>query len=173
MVPGRGRAPVDRQSQQMTKRGPYKPRTTTRDKILSGVENVEGNCWEWQGKPNHNGYCAATFDDYVQLVHRVSYREFIGPIPDGYVVHHRCENKVCCNPCHLEPMTISEHRRLHLSLDHERQREAQSGVPSCATAPPLDSVSGLRMAHNVDRKDNETVGELLRVLNDRNEANEV
>jgi hypothetical protein len=48
-----------------------------------------------------------------RLVHRHSYREFVGPIPDGYDVHHNCENVACFNPEHLRLMPDAEHRRLH------------------------------------------------------------
>ena len=39
--------------------------------------------------------------------HRVVYELLVGLIPDGLVIDHRCEVKLCCNPDHLEAVTSS------------------------------------------------------------------
>lgn len=35
------------------------------------------------------------------LTHRLAYREFVGPIPEGMKVCHTCDNPPCCRPSHL------------------------------------------------------------------------
>jgi len=40
--------------------------------------------------------------------HRWSYVNFHGPVPDGMLVRHTCDNKVCVNPAHLEIGTKSD-----------------------------------------------------------------
>ena len=32
---------------------------------------------------------------------RYAYEIWVGPIPDGKSVLHRCDNPACCNPAHL------------------------------------------------------------------------
>lgn len=42
--------------------------------------------------------------------HRVMYERHVGPIPDGYEVHHTCYEPRCCRPSHLEIKTGPENR---------------------------------------------------------------
>lgn len=48
-----------------------------------------------------------------RLAHRIAYEEQVGPIPDGFQVHHLCHTKPCVNVEHMELLTVSEHARLH------------------------------------------------------------
>lgn len=34
------------------------------------------------------------------------YRSLVGEIPEGYVLDHRCRVRACCNPAHLELVTV-------------------------------------------------------------------
>jgi hypothetical protein len=45
--------------------------------------------------------------------HVAAYILFVGPVPDGHEVHHKCENKACVNVNHLEALTHKEHVRRH------------------------------------------------------------
>lgn len=62
--------------------------------------NAEG-CWVWTGGADKNGYGKFTVDYADLRAHRWAYAHFIGQIPDGMFVCHRCDNPPCANPEHL------------------------------------------------------------------------
>lgn len=58
-------------------------------------------CWEWTGKVLPNGYGTITTGGKSTQAHRVSYAIFNGPIADGMMVRHTCDNRLCVKPSHL------------------------------------------------------------------------
>lgn len=60
-------------------------------------------CLFWLGVVNNYGYglVGVVGKKSPQLVHRVAYERFVGPIPDGMKVCHRCDTRSCCEPSHL------------------------------------------------------------------------
>ena len=60
------------------------------------------SCWEWKGSKSHNGYgiYSAGIGDN-RRAHRISWELFFGPIPEGKMVLHKCNNPSCVNPYHL------------------------------------------------------------------------
>ncbi|OLL21598.1 hypothetical protein BKE56_015630 [Rhodococcus sp. M8] len=60
-------------------------------------------CWEWDGvKSNRSGYGIIQIEGRRVRVHRLSYEVHVGPIPDGMIVRHTCDNPPCLNPHHLQ-----------------------------------------------------------------------
>lgn len=75
-----------------------------RHRIESGSAPVpECGCWLWLGSGDKNGYGSIGTGRRSRSakVHRVSFIVFVGPIPNGYDVLHKCDTPCCVNPDHL------------------------------------------------------------------------
>lgn len=71
-------------------------------------------CWPWTGAKEANGYGASELLGRKQGAHRVAYSlHFLAgeAIPTGLMVRHKCDNKGCCNPEHLETGTHADNMR--------------------------------------------------------------
>ncbi len=68
-----------------------------------------GECWEWLGRRMKNGYGYCHRRRMREsLAHRVSYRLFVGEIPERFTIDHLCRNRGCVNPEHLEAVPFVE-----------------------------------------------------------------
>ncbi len=65
-------------------------------------------CWQWTAGKISTGYGAFVINGIQVLSHRLSYYVFNGPILGSLEVHHKCENRACCNPAHLVAITHRE-----------------------------------------------------------------
>jgi hypothetical protein len=73
---------------------------------------LPGECWPWLGSKATKGYgqWRAKYDPtHTATAHRGALELTTkAAIPSGLVVDHKCRNKACCNPAHLEPVTSRE-----------------------------------------------------------------
>lgn len=68
-------------------------------------------CWMWMSWIDKCGYGKMAGPGHSQLAHRCSYEHFVGPIPAGMELDHKCRNRWCINPSHLEPVSGYENQR--------------------------------------------------------------
>lgn len=68
---------------------------------LDHYSEQRGACREWVGARFESGYGLIRLEGRTRRAHRVSYESVYGPIPDGLMVRHTCDNPPCINPEHL------------------------------------------------------------------------
>lgn len=87
-----------------------------RSRLLAGYEVDDNGCWNWKGA-TASGYGVIVLNRKVAAehgvgrnyqTHRASYEIHHRQIPEGHVVRHKCDNKLCLNPDHLEVGTQRE-----------------------------------------------------------------
>lgn len=72
----------------------------------------ETPCWMWLYKANSSGYGRVSVDGRRDYAHRVFYERKNGSVPAGHELHHRCGNRLCVNPEHLQPVRRPDHAKL-------------------------------------------------------------
>lgn len=100
------------------------------------------DCVYHPNKPGSGGYVNLHWKVDGQHRHirasRLAYMSYYGPIPDGLVVRHKCDNPACINPVHLEVGT---------QADNMRDRENRGrGVRLTGAASPKAKLTAAEVA---------------------------
>lgn len=95
-------------------------------------------CWEWQAKLAR-GYGRFYIEHITIAAHRLSWIMLRGPIPDGILVLHKCDNRKCVNPNHLYLGTHSDNN----SDRAQRNSNNQGGPISRFSSKDIEDVKDL------------------------------
>lgn len=63
--------------------------------------NQETGCMEWIGATGNSGYGKINANGKTRDTHRLMWELVNGQVPDGRVVMHTCDNRLCCAISHL------------------------------------------------------------------------
>jgi hypothetical protein len=96
----------------MKKGGKHTPEVIARmqvpmeKRLLSKIDKhgpliLETHCWTWTGSRKKDGHGQIWTGQTTVVATRALWTVLNGPIPDGLVIRHRCDNPPCMNPEHL------------------------------------------------------------------------
>lgn len=69
-------------------------------------------CWTATKGIASNGYSKIFLNGKEVYGHRFSFELFVNKIPKGLVIDHKCRNRACVNPAHLQVVTLRENTLL-------------------------------------------------------------
>lgn len=87
---------------------PPVPAKPVDQRIRESSTVTETGCWEWNLATDKDGYGSIKVAGRTRYAARTSYEVFIDDVPEGMVVHQKCNNRGCVNPDHLEAITHVE-----------------------------------------------------------------
>ena len=98
------------------------------------LDHKPSPCHLWSG-PNSGtgrggGYGRMSLDGQTVAVHLVVFTHYYGYIPGKKQIDHLCNNRLCCNPLHLEMVThkTNQKRRAARSKDYSNHTVTQDGM---------------------------------------------
>lgn len=112
------------------------------DRFWSKVDK-SGDCWLWTASRSVKGYGRFSNEGRRHQANRVAYEMAHGPIPDGMLVCHHCDNPPCVRPDHL---FLGSHAENMLDMSTKGRR---SGARATRTRLTEANVRWIRECHAV------------------------
>jgi hypothetical protein len=98
---------------------------------------TDRGCIEWTGPLHRNGHGLIRFYKGSKFASRVAWELKFGPIPEGLVVRHKCDNPPCVNAEHLEIGTQADNIADMVTRDRHTRGE-RSALAKLTDAEVID-----------------------------------
>ena len=105
------------------------------ERFLDNISISPSGCWEWTASLFPLGYGQFYANKKRTSCHRFIYEYYYGNIYPKLTIDHLCRNRKCCNPIHLEQVTLQENlqrgntqaainsQKTHCKRGHEYTKE--------------------------------------------------
>lgn len=120
-----------------------KPKKTLAQKMSNRMRDGLNGCKEWTAYTDVYGYGVFKTGGKVRKAHRLSWEAFVGKIPDGMCVLHKCDNRKCINPDHLFLGTFSDNVK-----DMMKKGRHRAGI-----APQIGQKNGMSKITEIQAKE--------------------
>lgn len=100
-------------------------------RIKQNVLVTPEGCWLWLGCLDHKGYGRIKHKGRSARTHIEAFAAVRGAPPPKTVLDHKCRVRHCCNPEHLEPVSVLENtlRGEGPTAHKSRQTHCKAGHP--------------------------------------------
>jgi hypothetical protein len=116
-----------------------------------------GDCWEWMAN-TRKGYGSIKVSGISVYAHRLSWEMQNGPLQNGMLVLHKCDNPRCVNPSHLfvgtQKDNMEDREAKDRGADRRGNKNGRSKIPQAAIALILaskESLSTLALKYGVSK----------------------
>lgn len=86
------------------------------ERVLSHIRITDNSCWESTYAPKRDGYTRIKINEKDIAVHRLMFYYYNGELNTNLTINHKCENRVCCNPQHLEQVTQKQNKQYSYNI---------------------------------------------------------
>ena len=112
--------------------------------------SLVSSCVEWTRKLDAYGYGRLVDGDKTKKAHKVAYELHFGPIPEGLMVCHSCDNRRCVNPMHLFLGTAQDN--VQDMMVKGRHRPGGKPMPGCKNGnSKLSELQALEIRESTER----------------------
>lgn len=107
--------------------------------ITLKTSTLATDCHLWLWGQDSSGYGTLRYLGVPERAHRAMWRQVNGEIPEGMLIRHKCDNRLCTNVDHLELGTIQQNMD-----DRERRGRGSKGEHRPSSILKVENVHEIR-----------------------------